>query len=163
MFEIGGWSAARNFQTSNFELQTYFNMIQRIQSIWLLLASACAFLSLKLPFYIGTNKDGVASYKLTGVENYYLMLLTIAIGVLALIIIFLFKNRKLQVRLSVLGIMLELLLIFLYYMQVRTFAAGSGTYALTSLLHSCVVFFLFLAIRGISKDAKVIRDSNRLR
>ena len=138
-------------------------MIQRIQSIWLLLAAAAAFLSLKLPFYIGTNKEGIASYKLTGTENYSLMLLTIGIGVLALIIIFLYKNRKLQVRLSVLGIMLELLLIFLYYLQVRDFLAGSGTYALSSLLHSCVVFFFFLAIRGIGKDAKVIRNSDRLR
>jgi len=138
-------------------------MIQRIQSVWLLLASACAFLSLKMPFYVGTNKDNVASYKLMGTENFYLMLLTIAIGVLALINIFLYKNRKLQIRLSVLGIMLELLLIFLYILEVRTFLAGSGTYALTALLHSLVVFFFFFAIRGISKDAKVIRDSNRLR
>ncbi len=88
-------------------------MIQRIQSVWLLLASACAFLSLKMPFYVGTNKDNVASYKLMGTENFYLMLLTIAIAVLALINIFLYTNRKLQIRLSVLGIMLELLLIFL--------------------------------------------------
>jgi hypothetical protein len=138
-------------------------MIQRIQSVWLLLASACAFLSLKLPFYSGTNKDGTASYKLMGTENYYLMLLTISIGVLALIIIFLYKTRKIQIRLCVLGIMLELLLIFLYYMQVRTFLEGTGTYALSSLLHSCVVFFYYLAIRGISKDSKIIRDSNRLR
>lgn len=138
-------------------------MIQRIQSIWLLLASACAFLSLKLPFYIGTNKDGIASYKLMGTENYYLMLLTIAIGVLGLIIIFLFRKRRLQIRLSVFGIMLELLLIFLYYLQVRNFLPASGTYALSALLHSCVVFFFFLAIRGIGKDASIIRNSDRLR
>jgi len=138
-------------------------MIQRIQSVWLLLASACAFLSLQLPFYIGTNKDGIASYKLTGNENIYLMLLTIVIGGLAFFTIFLFKNRKLQVRLSVLGIMLELLLIFLLYMQVRNFQPGTGTYALSALLHSCVVFFYFLAIRGIGKDIKVIRNSERLR
>ncbi len=148
---------------SNFKLQINFFMIQRIQSVWLILAAACAFLSLKLPFYIGTNKAGVASYKLLGTENLYLMFLTIAIGLLALIIIFLFKKRKVQIRLSVLGIMLELLLIFLYYLQVRTFLPDSGTYALSSLLHSCVVFFFYLAIRGIAKDAKTIRDSDRLR
>lgn len=138
-------------------------MIQRIQSIWLLLASGCAFLSLKLPFFIGTNKEGITSYKLTGTGNFIIMLLTIAIAVLAFIIIFLYKNRKLQIRLSVLGIMLELLLIFLYYLQVKSFVTGSGTYALSSLLHSCIVFFFYLAIRGIAKDLKVIRNSDRLR
>ena len=96
-----------------------------------------------------------------GMENFYLMFLTIAIGTLAFVIIFLFKNRRLQVRLSVLGIMLELLLIFLYYLQVRTYL--DGTYALTSLLHSLVIFLFFLALRGIGRDINVIKKSDRLR
>jgi peptidoglycan/LPS O-acetylase OafA/YrhL len=136
-------------------------MIQRIQSIWFLLASVCAFLSLKLPFYVGTTKDHTASHQLMGTENYYLMILTIAIGVLAFAIIFLYKKRRLQVRLSVLGIMLELLLIFLYFLQVRTYI--DGTYALSALLHSLVIFFFFLALRGIGKDIQVIKNSNRMR
>lgn len=136
-------------------------MIQRIQSVWFLLASACAFLSLKLPFYVGTTKEHVASYQLNGIENLYIMLLTIAIGALAFILIFLFKKRRRQVRFSVLGIMLELLLILSYYLQVRTFIDGS--YALSALLQSCVIFFFFLALRGIGKDIKVVKDSDRLR
>lgn len=136
-------------------------MIQRIQSVWFLIASVCAFLTLKFPFYIGTTKDHIMSYQLIGTENLYLMLLTITIGVLAFIIIFLFKKRKLQVRLSVLGIMLELLLIFLYYLETRSYL--DGTYALSSLLHSCVIFFFFMALRGIGKDINVIKESNRLR
>lgn len=136
-------------------------MIQRIQSIWFLLASVCAFLSLNMPFYIGTTKDHKTSYQLAGKENFYLMLLTIAIGTLAVVIIFLFKKRRLQIRLSVLGIMLELLLILLYYMEVRTYL--DGAYALSALLQSCVIFFFFLALRGIGKDIKVIKSSERLR
>lgn len=136
-------------------------MIQRIQSVWFLIASVCAFLTLKFPFYIGTTKDHIMSYQLIGTENLYLMLLTITIGVLAFIIIFLFKKRKLQVRLSVLGIMLELLLIFLYYLETRSYL--DGTYALSSLLHSCVIFFFFMALRGIGRDINVIKESNRLR
>src|SRR5438093_261709 len=107
-------------------------MIQRIQSIWLLLASACAFISLKVPFYSGTNSTGITSYKLLGTENFYLMLLTIAIGVIALFNIFLYSNRKLQLRLCILGILLEGGLIFLYYKESTTFAAGTGTYSLTA-------------------------------
>ncbi len=138
-------------------------MIQRIQSVWLLLASASAFLGLKFPFFIGTNKDHEASYQLNGMENIYLMVLTIIIGLLAFVTIFLFKKRRRQVRLAVLGIGLELVLILLYYFQVRTFIEDTGAYALSALLQGCVLFFFFLALRGIGRDVKVIRDSDRLR
>jgi len=136
-------------------------MLQRIQSLWLLLASACAFISLKMPYYSGTNKEGIPSYKLMSTENFYLMLLTIAIAVLALITIFLYKNRTLQLRLCILGILLEAVLIFLYYREIKTYL--DGTYSLTALLHGCIVLFFFLAARGISNDDKIIKDSNRLR
>lgn len=138
-------------------------MLQRVQSIWLLLASACAFISLKMPFYSGTNKAGITSYKLMGTENFYLMLLTIAIGVIALVSIFLFSNRTLQLRLAALAMVLEGLLIYLYYREVTTFIAATGTYALSSILHLLILVFLFLAIQGIRNDNKIIRESNRLR
>ena len=136
-------------------------MLQRIQSIWLLLAAACAFLSFQFPFYSGTNKELIPSYILKGTETIPLILVTAAIGITSLICIFLYKNRKLQLRLAVLCIALEALLIFLYYSQVKTFTGG--TYALTALLQGCIVFFLFLAARGINHDEKIIKESNRLR
>ena len=136
-------------------------MLQRIQTIWLLLAAACAFLSLQFPFYTGTNAELVPSAILYGRTTLPITLVTVAIGITALICIFLYKNRKLQLRLTVLCIALEALLIFLYYSQVKTFTGG--TYALTALLQACVVFFLFLAARGINHDSKIIKDSNRLR
>lgn len=138
-------------------------MLQRVQSIWLLLASACAFISLKVPFYSGTNKHGVSSYRLMGIENFYLMLLTIAIGVIALITIFLYSNRKLQFRLCLLGIVLEGLLIFLYYREIQTFVPGTGTFALTSILQVLILIFYFMAIKGIRNDDRIIKESNRLR
>ncbi len=136
-------------------------MLQRIQSIWLLLAGVCAFASLKMPYYIGTNADLIPSYELKGTENLYTMALTLAIGILALVCIFLYKNRKLQLRLTVLGIFMEAGLIALYYSYTSKF--GEGTYALTALLQVCVVFFLFLAAKGINNDSKIIKESNRLR
>lgn len=136
-------------------------MLQRIQSIWLLLAAACAFLSFQFPFYTGVNKDLIPSSILDGKTTIPVILVTAAVGITSLICIFLYKNRKLQLRLTVLCIALEALLIFLYYTQVKTFTGG--TYALTALLQGCIVFFLFLAARGINHDEKIIRDSNRLR
>ena len=37
-------------------------MIQRIQSVWLLLAAVCSFLTLKFEFYAGTDTTGQASH-----------------------------------------------------------------------------------------------------
>lgn len=136
-------------------------MIQRIQTIWFLLASACAFLSLKMPFYIGTNKNHIASYQLNGMENIFITILTFVVGALAFVTIFLFKKRRRQVRLSFLGILLELVLLVLYYLEIKTFT--EGTFALTALLQSCIILFYLLALRGIHKDINLVRSSDRLR
>ncbi len=136
-------------------------MIQRIQSVWLLLAAICLFLTYKLPFYVGTNAKGTVEYNLTGTENFLLMLVTFLTGALAAVTIFLFKKRILQLRLCVLGIVIEALLIFLYYTEVKTFT--TGTYALWAILHSVVVISFFLAAKAINKDEKLIKDRDRLR
>ncbi|GAB2827562.1 DUF4293 domain-containing protein [Ferruginibacter profundus] len=136
-------------------------MIQRIQSVWLLLAAACIGLTAKLPYYSGTNAKGVASYELKATENFLLFSTTIVTCLLALLIIFFFKKRPLQLRLCVLGIVLEALLIFLYYREVSTFTLG--TYSLWAMLHGIAVFLFFLAARAINKDEKRVKDSDRLR
>jgi peptidoglycan/LPS O-acetylase OafA/YrhL len=136
-------------------------MIQRIQSVWLLLAAACIALTVKLPYYSGTNAKAVASYELKATENFLLFSATIVTGLLALMIIFLYRKRPLQLRLCVLGIALEALLIFLYYREVTTFT--QGTYSLWAILHGLAVVFFVLAARAINKDEKLIKDSDRLR
>ena len=136
-------------------------MIQRIQSIWLLLAAACAFAGFKFSYYSGNKLNDTLLHELKASENFLLMLTTIAVGGLALINIFLFKKRTLQLRLCVLGILLEAVLIFLYYREVTTFS--QGTYSLTSILHSVIVLAFVLAARGINKDSKILKESDRLR
>ncbi len=136
-------------------------MIQRIQSLWLLLASACAFASFKFPYYSGTNAKGLSPYELNATENFLLLFTTAIVGGLALFTIFLFKKRTLQLRLCVLGILLEAILIFLYYREVKTFTLG--TYSLTAILHSMIVLAFVLAARAINKDEKLVKDSDRLR
>ena len=136
-------------------------MIQRIQSIWLLLAAACAFATFKFSYYSGTKVNDLALHELNATGTLLLMITTIVVGVLALINIFLFKKRTLQLRLCVLGIFLEALLIFLYYREVKTFT--QGTYSLTAILHSIIVLAFVLAAMGINKDLKIIKGSDRLR
>ena len=137
-------------------------MIQRIQSIWLLFAAVCVFLTLKFSTYVGTNKDLIPSTFLNGVATLPLIFVTLAVGILTLITIFLYKNRKLQLRLTILAVLLEAGLIFLYYKEIQTFI-GKGTFSITAILHVAVIVFLILAARGIRSDNKLIKDSNRLR
>lgn len=137
------------------------NMIQRIQSIWLLLASACAFLTLKFSFYSGTYAADNAYHEVNGGENFLLMLTTCLIGTLALLTIFLYKNRKLQLRLCIVGILLTAVLIVLYLREMKDFLKGDPN--LWALLPAGAVVFFFLAARGINKDEKMVKDSDRLR
>lgn len=137
-------------------------MIQRIQSIWLLLAAFCVFLTLKFSTYVGTNKDLIPSSFLNGIATLPLIFVTLAVGILTLITIFLYKNRKLQLRLAILVLLLETGLLFLYYKEIQTYI-GKGTFSITAILHAAVIIFLILAARGINSDNKLIKDSNRLR
>ena len=134
-------------------------MIQRVQSLWLLLAGICAFATFKFEFYAGLSNTNAPFLKAGG--NFLIAIITVAVGALALINIFLFKMRALQLRLCVLGILLDALLIFLYYRQVQTYS--TGTYSITAILHGIIVFSFFLASKGINKDEKIIKDSDRLR
>ncbi len=137
-------------------------MIQRIQSIWLLFAAIAATLTYKFEFYSGINVDHPNMYKITGLENIPIILLTSFISVLALITIFLYKNRKLQIRLCYAGILLELLLLALYYLQIQKYNDG-GTISIWVVLHGLIIVLFALAARNINKDEKLIRDSDRLR
>jgi phosphoglycerol transferase MdoB-like AlkP superfamily enzyme len=139
-------------------------MIQRIQSIWFLLAAAACFLTLKLPFYNGNvlQPDQTRKYEpLTAMTDILLMILTLLLGIGIVIIIFLFKDRKLQLKLTVLAIVLSIVNIVLFFNQVKKFVEGS--FDLTSPIVFIVPVFLILAARGIYKDEKLIKSLNRLR
>ena len=92
-------------------------MLQRMQSVWLLLAAICAVLTIKFSFYSGNIEipGQPASFQyLTATFSIWILIVTIAITCIAAIDIFLYKNRKLQGRLAILGILLSFLNIFLY-------------------------------------------------
>ena len=139
-------------------------MIQRKQTLWLLLSLICATLTFKFPFYNGTVKTdstGVEGADLTATDNIWIMLLAGAVAVIALLAIFMYKNRKLQFQLTFIGLLLSVGLIVLFYFYTTHFETGG--IALTALLTvGAVVGFLF-ALKGIRDDQKLIRDLNRLR
>lgn len=136
-------------------------MLQRIQSVWLFLAGACGLSGIKLPFYSGTDPNGIPSSTLEATDQTALLIPTIVLAALAWITIFLFRNRSLQLKLAIGAMFIQLLVIFLYVKGSMDYLGG--TYALTSVLQLFALVFLGLAIGGIKKDEKIIRDSNRLR
>ncbi|MEI8053061.1 MAG: DUF4293 family protein [Bacteroidota bacterium] len=143
-------------------------MLQRIQSIWLLLISICIFSSLKIAYYTGNivpEGELATTIKtftqLNGMYNIVTNILTVTIGVLSLITIFLYSNRKLQLKLIFVGILLEILLLVEYQVSIKKFTEGS--IAIGSMLQFLVLLFFYLAIKGIRKDNKIIAESDRLR
>ncbi len=136
-------------------------MIQRIQSIWFLLATICIFLTMQFSTYAGADAQGMM-HLIKGTTNTFLVITTSMVGVVSIIALFLFKNRKLQIRITLLAVLIELVLLFFYYKEIDALV-GIGAFAITALLHVAVIVFLLLAANGISKDEKLIKESNRLR
>jgi uncharacterized membrane protein len=139
-------------------------MIQRIQSIWLLLAAACAFLTLKVSFYTGhlindTQKQLVSLNSTTTIP---IVITAVAVGIAALVTIFLYKDRKMQMKIAFATFAASVLLIFLYYSYVSS-KYLEGTLDLTAPVVIIIPIFLLLAIRNIYKDEKLVKSVDRLR
>ena len=137
-------------------------MIQRLQSIWLLLAAVFAFLTFKMPFYQGAVLQAMDAKPLVDAQStIWLTIVAALTGALAFINIFFFNNRRLQLRLCVFGIILAVALIALCFMEMTKFADGS--IALSSVIYFAIIAFYILALNGIRKDEKLLKSMDRLR
>lgn len=136
-------------------------MIQRIQSIWLLLAGLCAFATFKFSFYSGTNAKGETSYQLKAGETMLLTITALLIVIISFIAIALYKKRSLQITLSIAGTILTLIILFLFFRQTQSYSIGA--YSLTAVLPIFSIAFFILAILSIRKDEKLIKSTDRLR
>ena len=138
-------------------------MIQRVQTLWLLLASACAFLSLKLSFYSGNKLvNNVKEFQsFTAMGNILLLILTVAVGIAALVTVFLYKDRKMQMKIGLVTAVVSIVNIVFYFSEIKNFTEGN--YDLTAPLVFAVPVFILLAVRGIYKDEKLVKSVDRLR
>jgi magnesium-transporting ATPase (P-type) len=138
-------------------------MIQRQQSLWLLLSAICAFLSYKLPFFSGT-KEGIKNLTekaiLDGGSTFFLLVVTGICLVLSLITIFLYKDRKLQLKLCIAGVILSVLLLIIYFNELRKL---SGSISLSAVFVFGILISYIMAARGIWKDEKLIKSLDKLR
>ncbi|HVX51801.1 MAG TPA: DUF4293 domain-containing protein [Chitinophagaceae bacterium] len=146
-------------------------MIQRIQSLWLLLASACAFLTMKFPFYTGHLKTAVAApagiasvnTPLAAVDSIPIVTLTVASAICALITIFLFKDRKLQMRLTAANLVISIIIVALYFLNMKENYTDMGLPLITCVFTFAVPVFLLLALRGMYRDQRLVKSMDRLR
>lgn len=149
-------------------------MLQRIQSLYLAISAICLALMMRFPF---ASFGDEAVYHAYGVENNtdkaYSLFLNfqpyIAIAALVFftfIIIFLFKNRKLQMILCRLSYVLVLGLIVVLYLNIdklhETFQSTT-LYEVGLYLPVGALAFNFLANRGINRDEKLVKSLDRLR
>ena len=136
-------------------------MIQRIQTLWLLLASICAFASVKLPFYFGSLEVPGPTVTITPYDHFMLLVFVIATALMGLVSIFLFSNRSLQIKMCIVGLVLSLANLMHYFLYMKNFKTGG--LSLYSILSFLVPVFFILAIRSIYKDQKLLKSLDRLR
>jgi hypothetical protein len=140
-------------------------MIQRIQTLWLLLASISSFLTLNtnISFYSGNKLVETANkfVSLTARENIFLLILTVSVAVASLILIFLFKDRKMQFKITLAVFAFSVINIVLYFLQMKNYTEGN--ISLSSLIHFAIPLFLILAARSIWKDDQLVKSVDRLR
>jgi uncharacterized membrane protein len=143
-------------------------MIQRIQSVWLLLSALSIVLLSKLPVYVGSLSDGTKK-ELMAANNLWLMLLSLLMIILPLIAIFLFKNRTAQKKLIWLHFLLNLLLILFFWIIAGKFdseqvpAFSNSRYGLAPIVPVVSIILDILAYRGIAADEKLIKAADKFR
>jgi len=139
-------------------------MLQRIQSVWLLLAAAFDAITFRFPFFSGDwlkDDPETKTVYLNAQTTTWLLIVTVLTGVLAFVNIFLFDNRKLQLKLCYLGIFLTVVLLTMYFLEMANFK--DGAVAFWVIFYFAILGSYILAARGIWKDQKLIKSMDRLR
>lgn len=138
-------------------------MIQRQQSLWLLLAAVASFFTFRHPFYTGNRPENGSSiyFELEAGSSLFLLILTGLSVLLAVITIFLYKERKTQLKMAIAGIVLSAVLLILYFLEVQKF--DNGNFALTAIWVPAILVGYIMAARGIWKDEKLVRSLDKLR
>ncbi|WP_298645964.1 DUF4293 domain-containing protein [uncultured Proteiniphilum sp.] len=150
-------------------------MLQRIQSVFLLLASAAMLIAAATPLAVFLYNADQAVFEAMGVylngqlndSTWGLFVIGAASSIVALFTIFLYKNRMLQIRLSIFNIIL-MIGFYLYFgfivyqlysvEDLRFQKVGVGI-----IMPVIAIILTFLAIRRIGADEVLVRSLNRLR
>lgn len=149
-------------------------MIQRIQSVYLLIVAILAVFTMSFPighFYTESAVWKMSSLTLVSPQGvvdhapWPLFLVLQLVAVLALITIFLYKKRMMQIRITKLCMVLLLGFYVLFPSYVWGMFRSFGSFVPTWII--CLPFvalvFGYLAIHAIDKDEKLVKSYDRLR
>ena len=134
-------------------------MIQRIQSIYLLLLAIFSFAVLWMPFQV--NRDGQVQ---SLIDFPLISIFSILIGGFSLITILLFFKRPIQIKLiwAMLALcFLEGYMLFNNYLIAQNYKTGFFRYIF--IVPILQVILLILSLWKIYQDERLVKDSDRLR
>ncbi|MBS3915285.1 MAG: DUF4293 domain-containing protein [Bacteroidetes bacterium] len=157
-------------------------MIQRKQSLYLLLiflfAALCLFGNLKYAGFSDKEDKNKTELRYTTTEitqensqhsvaKWINVLILASIGIMALINIFLFKNRELQKKLCIYLTLVSALLILVMVLDFNTTRntyPDSATYpGVFSVFPVVMILLSFMAWRGVRKDENLLKSMDRIR
>ena len=148
-------------------------MLQRIQTVYLLIIVALTVATLFLPLAVLQQGDALFSFDASGLSTmigepellypaWGLFALTAIIAIIALVTIFLYKKRILQIRLCVFNALL--ILGFYGFYSLKGDMEGASVSVKIALSFPLVNLILdYLAIRNIGADEALVRSLDRLR
>ena len=149
-------------------------MLQRKQSLYLLVAMLLILSNLANPF-VSVDNLIFTAFKLqqTGISDpitigtFPIAIYAIILSLLHIFTIMLFKKRPLQMRFTLLSIFLSVgfygILFFYHFMSKDIISIEFSQYGFELISPILAAIFDFMAYKGIKKDEKLVRDSDRFR
>ncbi len=151
-------------------------MLQRIQTLWLLLAVLFTTLTAALPLagFRYESPEGMVEFSISAYPPLGTMWAMFALLVLCVLVptvcIFCYRNRPLQIRLCgvefvlLLGAMVYIVYyIVLTYRMVTQYPGYGFTFNAASVFPVLAAICIWLALRGIIKDEALVRSIDRIR
>lgn len=156
-------------------------MLQRIQTLYLLIVVVAMSLTLFLPSMRAISPEGI-DYALSTLRGFYpveqggfhlsgvtmwLTITNVVILLIALFTIFMYKWRIIQIRFSIFNMMLLIgyyaIFFFTRYVILQQNAMDSTTFSWPIILPLISAILTYLALRAIGKDEALVRSLDRLR
>lgn len=156
-------------------------MLQRIQTLYLLIVVVAMSLTLFLPSMRAISPEGI-DYALSTLRGFYpveqggfhlsgvtmwLTITNIVILLIALFTIFMYKWRIIQIRFSIFNMVLLIgyyaIFFFTRYVILQQNTIDSTTFSWPIILPLISAILTYLALRAIGKDEALVRSLDRLR
>ena len=131
-------------------------MIQRIQSIYFLVAAiSMTLISFKVPVYTLNDTLFMAQ------DDTKMFILTIVVTIFSLFGLFMFMNRKFQMKLIRLTVLIQMIIGIRIFMLFNKFEVVLNNSFLFLLAFTLIA--LIMAYRGVKKDDDLVRSVDRIR